>query len=82
VNVAVKAEPVAFVRPEPGTTNLGSPVESGIGATLNVAIAGYALDEGVGVIPIGEVTLAPVTVSVAFVTWIDALEPAQLGMLR
>ena len=61
---------------------LGSPVESGSGATLNVEMVGYALACGVGVIATGVLWLAPVTLSVAPVTWIDAPDAAQDGMLR
>jgi hypothetical protein len=82
VNLAVKPAPPAGERPEPGTMNLGSPVESGSGATLNVEMVGYALACGVGVIGTGVLWLAPVTLSVAPVTWIDAPDAAQEGMLR
>jgi hypothetical protein len=40
VNLAVKPAPLAGERPEPGTMNFASPVESAIGATLNVEMVG------------------------------------------
>src|SRR5215217_6405524 len=39
----------AAVTSELGTTNVGSPVEFVIGAAVKVAIAGYAVGDGVGV---------------------------------
>ena len=67
VKVAVNAPPPAGARPDPGMTNFGSPVESTIGATLNVAIAGYAVGDGVGVIDTEEI-FAPLRPSDASVT--------------
>ena len=64
-------------------TNFGSPVESAMGAAVNVAITGYAVGEGTGV---GAVTVPldppSETVSVPPVIWIDAPEPAHEGLLR
>ena len=66
---------------EAGTTNLGSPVESVIGAAVKDAIGGYALGVGTGV---GFDTVPPPdTVSVVpSLTWIRFPEAAHDGMLR
>ena len=68
LNVAVNAPPPEGESADPGTTNVGSPVESGIGAAVNVEIVGYAVGEGVGAIGTGLVWLAPLTPRVAPVT--------------
>jgi hypothetical protein len=68
LKVAVKAAPPAGASAGPGTTNVGSPVELGMGAVLNVAIVGYAVGDGVGDIGTGVLWPAPLTLSVAPVT--------------
>ena len=57
-------------------------IESGRGATLNVEMVGYALACGVGDMGTGVLWLAPFTLSVAPVTWIDAPDAAHAGMLK
>src|SRR5262249_9164427 len=67
-NVAVKAPPPEGDSPDPGMTNVGSPVESGIGAVLKIEMVGNAVGDGVGVMETGLLWLAPLTLSVAPVT--------------